>query len=79
MSSTVYSVVIHGTTIHSGSSLEAAARTWDHETVGTARVTPGGIEVREYNDEGVMVREGWVLHVNADGVVYLNPSVGREG
>lgn len=49
---------------------EDAARFWDSRTF-KGPAPDGGIEVQEFQ-HGVMVRDGWVVHVK-DGSVYINP------
>jgi hypothetical protein len=52
-------------------SFEAAARFWDSQT--WCQPAPvGGIGVQEFQ-HGVMVRDGWVVKVDSDGSVYINP------
>lgn len=68
---THYTTTAYGSTVYSGSSLEHAIRAWDGATYQD--VAPdGGIEVRTWNSAGDMVRDGWILHVDA-GRVYLHP------
>jgi hypothetical protein len=70
----MFKVTVGKDVVYNGDSLEKAIRAWDHATYDKAHVVEGGIEVREYDAAHIMVREGWVLHVNADGV--LAPSIG---
>lgn len=67
-----YTVQIDETTTEY-TNLEDAIRAWDGGTYLTA--APGGIRVREWDVDGYMVRDGWLLHVRNNGVVYLNPSL----
>ena len=59
--------------------LEPAVRAWDQATYslrpmdGVVRVQ-GGVQVQTFNEEGLMVRDGWILHL-FDGVPYLNPNI----
>lgn len=55
--------------------LQAAIRCWDATTFATDAPVPGGISVREWDAAGNMTRDGWILHVRENGVVYLNPAV----
>jgi hypothetical protein len=71
---TVYTTVVRGTSVYSGDSLTDAARAWDANTYNLGGTVPGGIEVRTYRGE-YMVRNGWILHVHDDGVVYLSPHI----
>jgi hypothetical protein len=73
---TAYTVKAGDTVAYKGPSLSDAARAWDGATFDKACVTPGGIEVQTWDERGIMVRDGWILHVDPDGTVYLNPSVG---
>jgi hypothetical protein len=50
---------------------DEAARFWTGQTFhGPSPV--GGIEVQEFQ-HGVMVRDGWVVHVHENGSVFINP------
>jgi hypothetical protein len=69
----VFKVIADREVKYVGDDIETAIRTWDHATYDKACVVPGGIEVRQYDAAHIMVREGWLLHVNPDGVAYLNP------
>lgn len=75
MASTItYTTIIEGKVMFKGESLEFAVRTWDANTYNLGRSVEGAIEVQEVNAEGVMVRDGWILHVR-NGTVYLNPNI----
>lgn len=54
---------------------ERAIRLWDSETSRTPNVT-GSIEVQTF-DNGVMVRDGYLLLVEADRV-YLSPTLAER-
>jgi hypothetical protein len=54
-----------------------AARHWDMTTLGTPPLPGDGIEVQEFRkdqDGEVMVRDGWLMHVEQSGSVYINPN-----
>lgn len=55
--------------------LETAIRTWNALTYNTECVTPGEIRVEQWNASGDKVRDGSILHVQPNGVVYLNPGI----
>lgn len=75
MTSTVFKVIADRKVKYVGDDIEKAIRSWDHATYDKARIVEGGIEVREYDAAHIMIRDGWLLHVNADGTVYMNPSL----
>ena len=68
---TIYKTVANGEVLYDGESKESAIRAWDAESVYRAGLH-GGVAVQSFSGD-TMVRDGWVLHVNADGHVYLNP------
>lgn len=70
--STTYKTVVNANYLYEGDDLEKAIRTWDAESVHRADLH-GGIMVQSFDAAGIMVRDGWVLHVNESGHVYLNP------
>lgn len=72
--STVYKTIVNAGYLYEGPDQEAAIRTWDAESVHRADLT-GGIMVQSFNSDGAMVRDGWLLHVNESGHVYLNPRI----
>lgn len=74
-STCTYATTVDGAIVYHGESLEAAIRKWDLRTYTTPHSMPGGISVQCFNTEGNMVRDGWILHVNRFGVVYLNPNL----
>lgn len=57
-------------------SLTDAIAAWDRVTATTAGVI-GGIQVQTFA-RGLMVRDGWLLHVR-EGSVYLSPRIMNEG
>lgn len=69
---TIYKTVVNAGYLYEGESKEQAIRTWDAESVHRADLV-GGIMVQTFDGEGNMVRDGWLLHVNESGHVYLNP------
>lgn len=71
---TVFTVVVRDTTVYGGNDLEAAIRTWDASTYNLGTFVPGGIEVRTWRG-GLMIREGWLVHVRENGVTYISPSL----
>lgn len=73
MTRTEYVTWTDGSERYRGSSLEAAARAWDAATFA-GKAPAGGVAVQQYRDQ-VMVRDGWVLHVDEVGRVYLSPNL----
>lgn len=69
----VFKTVVNAVYVYEGDSQELAIRAWDQESVHRADLH-GGVMVQEFSGE-TMVRDGWILHVNEDGHVYLNPRV----
>lgn len=69
---TTYKTIVNANYLYEGGDLERAIRVWDSESVHRADIS-GGVMVQSFNDEGDMTRDGWILHVNNDGHVYLNP------
>lgn len=69
---TEYVTTVNGVTAYKGNNLKEAIRAWDHETFTGPHT--GGITVQQWHDD-TMVRDGWILHVRDNGVVYLNPKV----
>ena len=73
VSYTLYSVTIDGEVVFEGHDKSEAIRRWDADTHALTTLPQGGIGVQSYNSDDIMVRDGWLLHV--DGVrVYLNPN-----
>ena len=61
--------------------LEDAIRYWDRQTFELAERNTkyeGGIEVKQLDERGFTVRDGWVLHL-WDGQTYLNPHLMLAG
>ena len=78
-SGTLYTVHVGEDSYHF-TDLETAVRTWDALTYNTGCVTQGGVQVEQWNAAGDKVRDGYVLRVQPNGVVYLNPGiVTRQG
>ena len=77
MMTTLYSVVTPEGVQWRGDSLTQAVRIWDGLTCNAGRLVPGGIQVESVAG-GLMVRDGWILHVHPDGSVYLSTSVVGE-
>lgn len=71
---TIYKTIVNAVYLYEGDSLEEAIRAWDSESVHRANLT-GGVMVQSFNKADCMVRDGWILHVNESGHVYLNPRV----
>lgn len=69
MMETVISVIVsgHETVVDS---FERAAELWDSATFRTGGL--GGIRVVQ-REGGNVVRDGWLVHVRENGVVYVNP------
>lgn len=68
---TVYKTIVNANYVYEGSDKESAIRAWDAESVHRANLV-GGVMVQSFKDD-IMVRDGWILHVNESGHVYLNP------
>ncbi len=75
MHSTTYTTIVNANYLYEGDDLEKAIRTWDSESVHRSGLS-GGVMVKTFDDEGLMIRDGWILHVNDNGHVYLNPRLG---
>jgi hypothetical protein len=76
---TVYTVSVFGSvpaTDVQYASLTDAIAAWDRVTATAAGVI-GGIQVQTF-DRGLMVRDGWLLHVR-EGSTYLSPRIMNEG
>jgi len=69
--STFYTVVTPSGVQWRGSVLSDAIKMWDSLTYRMEGITSGGIMV-ETHSGGLMVRDGWILHVHENGVVYLS-------
>jgi hypothetical protein len=72
---TRYEVIVDGVLVGSFDNVEDAAREWDRQTYLTGGI--GGITVQTWDGGGLMVRDGWLLHVTATKT-YLNPRITRE-
>lgn len=71
-----FTTLVAGNTVYQGENLEEAIRTWDAETFDfDPEKLEGGITVQSFNEYNVMVRDGYVLHVQLMGAVYLNPNI----
>lgn len=70
---TIYKTIVNDRYIYKGSDQEAAIRAWDSESAYRADIA-GGVMVQSFHG-AVMVRDGWILHVNKEGHVYLNPRI----
>lgn len=66
-----YKVNVEGEIIGQTDNAADAVMAWNQLTYNRT-VTKGGIEVQTFNGD-VMVRDGWLLHVE-DGRVYLSSS-----
>ena len=72
---TEYTTFVKGETVYKGESLEDATRAWDgNPEVFGGGIVPGGITVQQWRN-GLMVRDGWILHVYDNGQVFLNPNI----
>lgn len=71
---TIYKTIVNAVYVYEGTDKEAAIRTWDSESVHRADLV-GGIMVQSFDEEGCMVRDGWILHVNESCHVYLSPRI----
>jgi hypothetical protein len=70
---TEYVTWVNGTDLYTGPNLEDAIRAWDRHLVIGGK-DAGGISVQSWSD-GVMVRDGWILHIYDNGQVYLSPTI----
>jgi hypothetical protein len=68
---TVFTVEAHDENYEFGN-FEDAARRWDQMTYRNP--SDGGIGIAQWNADGLMVRDGWLLHVH-DGIVYVSPTL----
>lgn len=71
---TIFKTIVNAVYVYEGDSQEMAIRAWDSESHKRSDIT-GGIMVQSFDSEGNMTRDGWILHVNETGNVYLNPRV----
>ena len=71
---TLYTVTINGEVVFEGYDKAEAIRRWDADTHALTSLPEGGIGVQSFNDDHVMVRDGWILRVEGTRV-YLNPNV----
>lgn len=72
--STTYKTVVNAVYVYEGTDQEAAIRAWDAESIVRSDLH-GGIMVQSFDADEVMIRDGWLLHVNESGHVYLNPRI----
>lgn len=70
MITTEYVTWVNSSSTYRGPDLERAIRSWNLHT--HIMCPPGGVSVQVWDDD-VMVRDGWILHVHDDGIVYLTP------
>jgi hypothetical protein len=68
---TVFDVLAHDS-IERFTNFEDAARHWDRVTHHYP--CDGGIQILQWQADGRMVRDGWLIHVDG-GRVYINPSL----
>lgn len=69
----VITTYVDGKPVYQGPDFDAAAGAWDSETHLSGRSLPGGISIQSFNAEGIMLRDGWLIHVHNDGTVYVSP------
>lgn len=75
---TIYTTVVNGKMIRETNRAQLAFAAWTQEShaLAYAGVRPtGGVQVQSLNSEGVMVRDGWLMHVAENGHVYINSTV----
>lgn len=72
---TRYDVIVDGVKVGTFDKVEDAIREWDGRTYLTGGI--GGITVQTWDGSGLMVRDGWLLHVTATKT-YLNPRIAQE-
>jgi len=53
---------------------EAAARCWDSHSYSNPN-TPGKIVIEQYNNQGIMMRIGNLIHVTEEGTIYVSPTL----
>jgi hypothetical protein len=68
---TVFDVKAHDEFVRF-TNFEDAARHWDKVTY--LNQSDGGIQILQWDANGNMVRDGWLLHVDGNRV-YINPSL----
>lgn len=73
---TTYKTIINAVYVYEGESLEDATRAWDAESFKRTDLH-GGIMVLSFTEDGTMIRDGWILHVDEEGHIFLNPSIGK--
>lgn len=71
---TVLTTYVDGKPHYQGDDFAAAAGEWDAVTSTMGRAVPGGISIQSFNAEGIMLRDGWLIHVHNDGTTYVSPS-----
>lgn len=69
-----YKTVVNAVYVYDGDNQEVAIRAWDRESVRRTDLV-GGIMIQSFDDDGIMIRDGWLLHVSESGHVYLNPRI----
>ena len=73
-----YAVWVNGECKLKTNDLETAIRTWDGQPENFRRKPDqplsGGISVQIFH-VGLMVRDGWILHLMDDSQVYLSPNL----
>jgi hypothetical protein len=74
MSTVEYTVYVEGDAVARTEELSVAVAEWDRRTYNEGRSVPGGISVQEFRD-GLMVRDGWIMHVHDDGTVFLSSTI----
>jgi hypothetical protein len=72
-SGTMITTWVDGTPTRHGADFEAAAQAWDAATSALGHSVPGGISIQIRDAAGILVRDGWLLHVHNDGTVYVHP------
>lgn len=75
MKRTVYYVHIGNAPAVTFDNFEEAARYWDRCTYRLTTPIFGGIDCQQFNDDNVMTRDAWLIHVHTNGTVYVNPNM----
>lgn len=70
---TEFEVILPNRQTEAFDNLAAAIRYWDSATYLVP--VAGEITVREFDVNGICRRDGNILHVQENGVVYLNPNL----
>ena len=66
------------TIVYHGDNLELAIRAWNGETHWRNRPINGGVQVKVTDDDGVIVRDEWLVQIKDNGVCLLSPNLNLQ-